>query len=96
MDCVEEGFDVDFALDSFSVRAHLDEASRELLAVVAVRVEFFAVVEIKLRGDLLDAGIHQNVLSVKDYDRVDNVLKISYLMGADDNDRILACVLHHS
>ena len=59
-------------------------------------MEFLAVVEIKLRGDLLDAGIHQNVLSVKDYDRVDDVLKISYLMCADDYYSILACVLHHS
>ena len=93
MHCVEEGFDIDLALFSGLVEAYLDVTSRNHLAVERILHPFAAVIEVKLLRNLLQRCIQEHVLSVEDDDRVDDVLEVTYLMGGDQDDGVLASVL---
>ena len=82
---IEEGLDVHAAFLPVA-RKHLDEAARKLLAVEGFRMEGGSVIEIEFFGNLLDARVQKHILLVQNYNRVDDVLKVSDLMGGNHYD----------
>ena len=54
-----------------------------------------AVVEVQFTCDFLHRGVQQNILTVKDYDRVDDVLQIPHLVGRDHDCGIIGSVFHN-
>ena len=57
-------------------------------------MELRAVVEIQLAGNLLETGIEQDILTVKNDDRVNDVLQVPYLVGGYDYRGVLTGVFH--
>ena len=94
-DGVEKRFDVHLALLLSLVQIYLYVSARNHLAVESVFDFFSSVIEVKLFRDFRYRCIHKHVLLVKDDDRVDDVLKVAYLVGRDKDYRVLSCVLCH-
>ena len=96
MDGIEQSLDIDLALTAVSVRDDLNAAARDELAVERVRVDLRSVVEIEFFGNLGDACVEQNILTVKDYDGVYDIFEVFYLMCGNHYRCILRGVLHQS
>ena len=95
MDRIEEGLHVDLAFLARGVGIHLDAAAGGLLEVQGAGLDFGAVVEVQLLGDLLHRRVHEHRLVVQDDDRVDDVLQVAHLVRGDDEGGVLGRVTGH-
>ena len=96
MDGIEQSLNIDLALTAVSVWKNLNAAARDELAVERVRIDLRSVIEEKFFGNLCYACVEQNILTVKDYDRVYDIFEVFYLMCGNHDCGILRGVLHQS
>ena len=78
---VEQCFDVHLAVVTCLVEADLDVSSWYHFAVQRSVNLFSRIVEVQFFRYFFQSGIEKNILSVQDDDRVDDVFKITNLMG---------------
>ena len=57
-------------------------------------MQLIAIIEVEFAADILDAGVKEHVLPVKNDDRVDQVLKVPHLMGGDDDCAVFRSEAH--
>ena len=92
VDSVEESLEIYFAALSILIEIYLDVSARNHLAVERVRIPFAGVVEIQFFRNFRYRCIQQHVLTVQNNDRIDDVLKIPYLVGGNEDDRVFSSV----
>ena len=78
---IEQSLNVDLALFTCSIYHYLDITSGSHFAVKGSLLLLIAVVEIQFLRDLFQRSIDKDILPVKDYDRIDDILKIADLMS---------------
>ena len=71
------------------IQRHLDVSSGNQFPVKSILIHFVAVIEVQFFRDFSDCGIQQNLLSVKYDDWINDVFKVTDLMGRDQDYRIL-------
>ena len=93
VDGVEERLDVHLALRTRRIRIDLDKSARKLLTIKRFRMKFGAVVEVKLARDGLDVRVQKHILTVQNYDWVNDVFQIAHLVCGDDDSAVLGGAL---
>ena len=81
VDGIEQCLYIDLALLTSGIDHDLDITSRSHFAVKSFRLPFIAVVEIQFLRELLQRRIQQHILSVKNDDRINDILKVTHLMS---------------
>ena len=94
VDGVEKCLDVHLALRTIRIRINLNESARKLLTIKRFRMKFGAVVEVKLARDGLDVRVQKHILTVQNYDWVNDVFQIAHLVCGDDDRAVLGGVFH--